>query len=307
MRRVRCPYCGAEFGVPEGVSHAVCPYCGTVVELETGSSTATYIYPARLEEPDVEGFLSARLPLLPGADPKVSEASVAETVLHYIPLFNVRVVSRARGCDAAYEVAEAALEATREPPQGFPEGYSYPVIGRVPYHPDTRRKAIFHQVGFDWRLHPGLVSLRSRVESRVARESIAYCGGAPIESSVELLGVSHYPVWEVVYEHRGGRRYRVLVDAVEARLVYAEYPVGGAGRRVMLAAAGVTAGLGTLTSLAAAALLHATAPLLGAPLAIAAAAYALTRALRRRLVYRLKSRVYNETVGRLEPPSYSSA
>ena len=296
MPRLTCPYCGAELEAPEGVSHVVCPYCGTVVELDTGSRAPTFIYPARLEERDVEAFLAARLPLLPGADPRVSEAEVLETQLHYIPLFNIRVSAEA--CEAARAVREAALEATRDLPPGFPGDYAYPVVGRAPYNPDTRRKAVFHQVGYDWRSHPKLAALVAEAESEAARESLAYCRGSPVRTETKLLGVSHYPVWLTVYQHRG-RSYTALVDAVEARIVYAEYPVGGKGRATLLASAAGASAASTAASLAVAAATHSLAALIGAPIAVAAAAYLLAKALRRKLSYRASTRVYTRPVGRL--------
>ena len=280
--RLRCPYCGAEFEAPRDVTHAVCPYCGTVVEVETGSEVRSSYYPWRLEEQDAVTYALTRLDTLPGAPRDLAEAAAYRRGrLHMLSLYVARLVAEAPGCSAAHEEEVVVVRACRGP-EGFPDDYAFPVVGRAPYRPGVAEAAVFHQVA--WRLEeaPGIGEARAALLSRASREAAAMCESpATPRVEVELVEVAHYPVWELVYGY-GGREYRVLVDAVEPRIVYAEYPTSR-GRLARVLAAYAAGGAATAALLAKAslvALAGGVAGLVAAGLAVAAAL------LRRRLVYR---------------------
>ncbi len=285
--RVTCPYCGAEYEVPGGVSHAVCPYCGTVVELATGREVPTGYYPWRLEEQEAFAYALERLETLPGAPRGLGEeAGYAKGTLHMVSLYVYRLAAWVEGCEEAREEVEEALLAS-DAPSGFPSDYSFPVVGRAPYKPGLRKGIVFHVIRED------VEELRKRVVAkklfvllgRVYNEGFTFCGvldRGRLRSETRLIGVAHYPVWELVYTYRG-RGYRVLVDAVEPRVVYAEYPARR--RRAARLLLGYTLGAGAVVL---ASLLAGTpflrASLFGATLIGAYAVYATLP--RSKLVYR---------------------
>ncbi len=251
MVKVRCPYCGAEFEAPEGVTHAVCPYCGTVVELETGRKAKTFIYPARLEEQEAFAYALERLDTLPGAPRDLGKtAGYKRGDLHMIPLYVVRVRVWAEGCEAAQEEVEEVVRAGGAP-RDFPGDYSFPVVGRVPYQPGMVKRAVFHAI----RLPAGAAAEKAleatkRLVGMVFSEARAMCESyGDVHSRADVLGVAYYPVWELVYTY-GGSDYRLLVDSVDPRILYAEYPADRSRASRLLAGYAGGAGVVTLAALA---------------------------------------------------------
>ena len=293
MPRVRCPYCGAEYQVPEGVGYAVCPYCGTTVSLETGETLPQYYYPPRLEEHDAYAAALSRASQMPGAPRSLAqEASFSKAGLHMVPLYLCRASAQALdGCETAREEREKPLLATRgEPLPGLPEDYPFPSAGRAPYSPGMlERVERFHQA----EKPPGPLceALAEEAAKAASREALlAGCTGA-VEKKHQLLGVAHYPFWLIEYQHPLSKEpLRAVVDAVDATVVYAEYPIPGSRRATLLATAAAGYAAALLAGAAAAAQLHSAAPLLGAALAgLGAAAPGLRRAVARRRRYRLSA------------------
>ncbi len=249
MVRVRCPYCGAEFEALEGVTHAVCPYCGTVVELKTGREARTFIYPARLEEQEAFAYAAERLDTLPGAPRELGKtAGYKRGELHLIPLYVIRVRVWAEGCEAAQEETEEVVMAG-DAPSGFPRDYAFPVVGRVPYRPGMVKRAVFHAI----KLPANAAAEKALSEAKMlvhtvfgeARSMCESYGG--VQSKADVLGVAYYPVWGLVYAYRGSE-YRILVDAVDPRILYAEYPADR--RRVSRLLGGYAGGAGVAALIA---------------------------------------------------------
>ncbi len=282
--RVRCPYCGAEFEAPSGVTHAACPYCGTVVELETGREARTFIYPARLEEQEAFTYALERLDTLPGSPRGLAEeAGYSRGTLHLVPLYVVRVGVWAEGCEAAQEEVEEVVRAGGAP-RGFPEDYSFPVVGRVPYRPGMVERALFHPIHVHAdRAAEEALRRAAWLTTRVYGEARAMCGDhGGVRSEARVLGVAYYPVWELVYTH-GGREYRVLVDPVDPRILYAEYPADRSrASRLLAGYAGGAAAAALLAALKGLLLLAAA----GAGGAVGAAIAAWELIARGRRVYR---------------------
>jgi hypothetical protein len=151
MPRIRCPYCGAEYEVPEGVGYAVCPYCGTTVRIETMETMPQYYYPRRLSEHDAYAAALSRASQMPGAPRRLrDEATFLKAGLHMVPLYLCRASAEAveEKCRTAREEKEKPLLATRgEPLPGLPESYPFPSTGRAPYTPGAAGSVEkFHQV-----------------------------------------------------------------------------------------------------------------------------------------------------------------
>jgi len=301
LPRVRCPYCGAEYTVPEGVGYAVCPYCGTTVRIDTGERVEQQYYPPRLSEQDAYLAALSRASQMPGAPRGLAqEAAFARAGLHMVPLYVCRATARAveEGCETAREEAEKPLLAARgEALPGLPEDYPFPATGRMPYKPGVlERVERFHPA----ERPPGPLceQLAEQAARRAAREAVlAGCSGA-VEKSHQLLAVAHYPFWLLEYSHPLSKEpLRAVVDAVDATVVYVEYPIPGARRAALaaLAAAGYTAGLAAGATVAL--YLHEPLALLAAAAtSLAAALPALRRAAARLGRYRLSAAHVPETV-----------
>jgi hypothetical protein len=301
--RIRCPYCGAEYEVPEGVSFAVCPYCGTVVRVETGEEVPQYFYPPRLGEHDAYAAALSRASQMPGAPRGLSEQAVYRRgELHLVPLYICRASAAAleERCSTAREEREATILATRgEPLPGVGSGYPFPTAGRVPYDPSLVKGSVFHQA--DRGPEEGCARLEEEAARAASREAVlSGCSGG-IEKTSKVLGVAHYPFWLIEYSHPLRREpLRAVVDAVDATAVYVEYPVPGARRALLagLAAAGYLSALATAAAVAAWG--HLPQALLGgAAVGLAAAAPGLRRATARLGRYRLRAGRVEETVVRL--------
>lgn len=252
LRRLRCPYCGAVFEAPKGAVYAVCPYCGTTLIARTGEEAPKqYYYPPRLS--DGEAFLLAvsRARMLPGAPTDIAEAaSLARSELHYLPLYVCTAEAWVEGCEGAREEREETWLATSRPPlPGLRHSYRFPALGREPYDPRRARRGVFHQP--DASPEPGCSALRARVEYRAAGEArLAGCGDG-VESRAVLVGVAHYPVWLIEYRHPLARQpLRAVVDAVDANLLYLEYPIPLERRALVLGGAAPVLGAGLVAAAA---------------------------------------------------------
>jgi len=296
-RTIKCPYCGAEFTAPEGFSYVVCPYCGTTIALDTGERREAYLYPARLEEQEAYQLAIMRASQLPGA-PRDIEAVAAykSSILHYVPLYICRAKALVEGCSEASEEREEAFLAAPRAVPGLSDDYRFPAAGREPYDPERALRGVFHQVA---RSHEEPCRrLGERLRSRVLREArLARCSGEPV-ASTELIGIAHYPVWLVKYQY-GDSTYRALVDAVDANVLYLEYPIPLERRALLLGGAAIT--LGTSIALSLAAVAATSSPLYLAswiPGAAAAAPF-LTRVVSRIGRYMMRRSRVEDTV--IEP------
>ncbi len=303
--RVRCPYCGAEYEVPEGTVYAVCPFCGTVVELATGRRPPQQYYPPRLEEQDAFAAAVSRASQLPGAPRGLAgEAAPMGSELHYVPLYVCRAEAReASGlCPTAAEVLERAVLAARPGVlPGLGHGYRFPSAGRTAFDPEKARGAVFHQAELD----PGEACREAVEEAASAARGEALLSGCSgeVEVSHQLLGVAHYPFWLIRYTHSSapGQSFTALVDAVDATVVYVEYPIPMAGRERLAGLAALALGASAGAAAAVAAALHTPLALLsGAAAGLAAAAPFLARAVARKGTYRYHPPRVQKTVTVLE-------
>lgn len=250
-RRIKCPYCGAEFEAPSGFSYVVCPYCGTTIRVDTGEAMDTYTYPVRVEEQEAYYLVVSRASQLPAAPSNIAEeSSYVSSTLHYVPLYVCRARARAPGCEGAEEEEERAFPAAPDTVPGFTDDYQFPAAGRSPFDPATAKRGVFHQVS---RGHTDKCrELRLRVAARAEREArLARCTSS-VESGSELIGLAHYPVWLVKYRHPAAdKALRGLVDAVDANVVYVEYPIPSEKRAEMTAAAATAIGVSIVIAVAA--------------------------------------------------------
>ena len=244
MPRVKCPYCGAEFNAPSGVKYIVCPYCGTTILAETGERAENqYYYPARLADNDAFLLAMARASMLPGAPSDIAERAVYKSAeLHYLPLYICRVEASVPECgEQASEHTSMAFLALKDPPLHVPREYRFPAVGRVPYDPREAARGKFYQP--DVNPDHKCVVEEQRLRGKVLEEArIAGCK-PPLspQTSSRVEGIAHYPVWRITYSHPAASRdLEAVVDAVDAQLIYLEYPIPLV-KRAMLTGAGLLA------------------------------------------------------------------
>ena len=293
---IKCPYCGAEFEAPSGYRYVVCPYCGTTIETGTGAKQETFIYPIRVEEQEAYQLAIIRASQLPGAPSDIAEASsYIDGSLHYVPLYVCSARAVVRGCEAAQEeIVEAFIAAPSAVP-GLYREYRFPAAGREPYDPEKARRGVFHQVTTSHE--DQCKRLEARVSARALREAaLARCNG-DLETETKLLGIAHYPVWLIKYQYPSSQQhYRALVDAVDANVLYLEYPIPLEKRALLLG--GAATALGTSIALAIIATIATHSPLYLASWlpGVAAAAPFLTKAVSRIGRYELRKASVEETV-----------
>ena len=294
--RIKCPYCGAEFEAPSGYRYVVCPYCGTTIETETGAKQETFIYPVRLEEQEAYQLAIIRASQLPGAPSDIADASsYVGGSLHYVPLYICSARAVVRSCEAAQEERVEAFIAAPGAVPGLHSEYRFPAVGREPYDPERARRGIFHQVTASHE--EPCKRLEARVSTRALREAtLARCNGE-LETETKLLGIAHYPIWLIKYQYPGSQqRYRALVDAVDANVLYLEYPIPLEKRALLLG--GAATALGTSIALAIIATITTHSPLYLASWlpGVAAAAPFLTKAVSRTGQYEMRKTRVEETV-----------
>ena len=222
-----CPYCGAEFEIPQGVPIATCPYCGTSIKVETGEHfkehylfRVNYDYNAAYEK--LLAVVSREV-----GSPKDLSTSSAPTggTLYFIPLYVFHIDLKAmhgRG-KVSEEVEDVATLASKDVPVPIPEGYKFPVRGRLYFDPKVVKGGKYLSPLID--PEKALQLVESPFRDKVMKEALLETGSKliKIESHSEFIGLAHYPFWEVKYSYKG-EEYRGYIDACDGTVVYAEYP-----------------------------------------------------------------------------------
>jgi len=234
-RTIRCPYCGARFTAPEGVSVAVCPYCGTAVWQASGDEIeGHFIYEDMLGYEGAHEAVKDAVQRQNGAPSDIGENLLASSGhLHYVPLhlYHVKVKASCPGSgDAVVEEYKTFL-ASRSPPRGVPEDYRFPVRGWREFRPKILDYGVYHQVEVDQEELKRAASAKAR--RRVTLYALNGCDEPQVEDETHWDGIIHYPFWEVIYTY-GNHKYRGLVDAAGGIVLYLEYPVSPGKRRTRL-------------------------------------------------------------------------
>jgi hypothetical protein len=254
MKTIRCPYCGAQFEVPETVSVAVCPYCGTTLWIQTGELFKEhYIYPINYEyNRAYEAAIGIAARQFAAPDDLAENSSPRAGSIHWIPLYlyNIRITASCPGNpEAGLEERWYSVLATSKPPKGLTEEYRFPTRGRRFFEPRKVERGRYYQPDKDPK--EPLQRLTSTVITRVLREAYNWCENPEVKDESKWEGIVHYPFWEVGYSYKG-KGYCALVDAADGSPVYIEYPIGtmkraaltGGALGVLLGGAGLGLALG---------------------------------------------------------------
>jgi len=247
---MKCPHCGAEFDVPDGVSAAVCPYCGTTINVATREvEVEHYIFPVIYDLNKAYGKLKAIVSRQFGVPIDLSDASnLIFRRLHYIPLYVYYVEGRAICKDSeVLEIDYVAIPALKIAPVPIPENYRFPVRGRQYFKPAILEMGKYYTPA----LSKDAVEkyAKSKIYYRLVSEARLSCPEAPIKIDCKYGGLVHYPIWELVYSYKN-EKFRGIVDAVCGEVLFAEYPMSTLHRTYALALAvgmaigGLIVGLG---------------------------------------------------------------
>ncbi|MEZ0248240.1 MAG: zinc ribbon domain-containing protein [Thermoproteus sp.] len=274
--RVRCPFCGAEYDVPDGATFAVCPYCGTALR-EGRTYGSVYIFEPRL---DSTAAFRRALAFRPWASPSdLSSASPASAELHFLPLYLYRVEFPPYAELATYATALAL----KDPPFYIPEDYRFPARWRAPFKASLERRAVFHQP----QLSPEEAWSRARRPYDAEARAYASAFKTPVEARSGFEGLVYYPFWRLQYGYRD-KKYAAVVDAAEGDVVYMEYPISVRGRaQSAIAATALIVGAVVVGAIAGAFAFHPLWGMLGGAVGgVGGAARLLAFVVGRKAVYR---------------------
>jgi len=217
-----CSNCGGSFDVPETVSVVTCPYCGLTVNIKVGKlDFEHYFYPAIYDAQTAYGRLKSILSRQFGVPKGFSDQiNLMGRVLHYIPLYLFYVEGRSKGGPEVLEVEYVALPALKMLPVPIPQGYSFPVRGKIYFKPQIVKDAKFYSptVSID-----DLEKIaRARIYNRFSRELDLV--GRRLEAKIESRceGLVHYPIWEFKYSYLN-YQFNGFVDAVNGEVLYGQY------------------------------------------------------------------------------------
>ena len=224
---IKCPYCGAEIEVIQGVPIVSCSYCGTSIKVKTGERfkehylfRINYDYNSAYEK--LIGLVSREV-----GSPKdlVVNSAPSGGTLHFIPLYVFHIDLRAmRGEQkVSEEVEDISVLASDKVFVPIPKGYRFPVRGRLYFSPRIVKRGIYLSPS----ISPEGVLMTTEIPFRekVVREAILETGSKNIEvvSNSKFTGLAHYPFWEIKYSY-GNKEYTGYVDACDGTVVYAEHP-----------------------------------------------------------------------------------
>ncbi len=250
MIELRCPYCGAEYRVPKGTVYATCPYCGTTVRIgEKRVEERHYVFRLMIDKNrayrDLVEYAEQQWNSVHGLSAK---ASMNKAILHYLPLYIVRINIRVESEEGREYKKYVSALAMKQPPFPLPPDYGFPVRGRDSFKPAIIKNTRYYMPN----LPPALVVSRLKAEYlEEAKELAEALGGAKIIDESGLEGIAHYPFWEIRYVYKE-KNYRGIIDGADGTVVYLEYPLSmtgrimtlSAGTAILLGSTGLGAGIG---------------------------------------------------------------
>ncbi len=260
MVEIRCPYCGAEYKVPRGSVYATCPYCGTTVKIgEQRVEEKHYVFRLMIDKnrayKDIVEYAEQQWNSVRGL---VEKALVEKAILHYLPLYIIRINIRVEAEEGREYKKYVSALAMKQPPFPLPPDYGFPVRGKDTFKPSIIKNTRYYMPD----IPPSLIVSRLKAEYlEEAKELAEALGGANIVDESSMEGVAHYPFWEIHYKYED-RIYRGVIDGADGTIVYLEYPLSTTGR-IMTLSAGTTILLGCV-GLGAGIGILAAHPLLGA-------------------------------------------
>ncbi len=254
MVEIRCAYCGAEYKVPRGSVYATCPYCGTTMKIsEQRIEEKHYLFRLMIDKnrayKDIVEYAGQQWNSVHGLAKKTS---VWKTILHYLPLYIVKINIRVEAEEGREYKRYVSALAMKQPPFPLPPDYGFPVRGKDTFKPSIIKNTRYYMPD----IPPSLIVSRLKAEYlEEAKEFAEALGGASIVDESSMEGVAHYPFWEIHYKYND-RIYRGIIDGADGTIVYLEYPLSTTGRirilsagtTILLGCTGLGAGVGALVA-----------------------------------------------------------
>ncbi len=261
-KKVKCPYCSAEYKIPATVTYATCPYCGTTFELANPEEKIEhYLFKTIIDKNQAyrlaKGFASQQIGV---AEDIEENSSFSKARIYYVPIY-IYEINILTPCieeleeleneekeeknelklsiHGGEEVEYKLVIATNDLPLPIPPNYYFPARARMYFKPTILKNGIYLQPTKDpFRVFEEIKqpSLRKVIEEA----KISCPRGYKIIDESKYVGIAHYPFWDILYAYKG-KEYRSIVDAADGTIVYLEYPLSWKGRITNFAG-----GLGTL-------------------------------------------------------------
>ncbi len=243
---VKCPYCGAEYRVPETVSYATCPYCGTTFKLDKpGEKIEHFLFKMQYDKNDAFRIAKEIGAHQVGVVEDLADAASFDSAkLYYVPvyIYEINIKTPCKGekeevnengeidlsIHGGEEVGYTITPALRNLPIPLPPNYGFPARARMYFKPTVLKNGVYLQPELDpYQVFEEIKkpSLRQAIEEA----KIACPEGYDIIDKSRYLGIAHYPFWLITYTYQG-QKYQALVDAADGTLVYLEYPLSMKGR-----------------------------------------------------------------------------
>ncbi len=256
---VKCPYCGAEYRIPETVTYATCPYCGTTFKIENPEEKIEhYLFRMIIDKNNAyrlaKSFATQQIGV---AEDLADNAEFRSAKIYYVPvyIYEVKILAPCKeeleelekekessielGVHGGEEVNYVLVVANDNLPIPLPENYSFPARARMYFKPSILKNGVYLQPLLDpYEVFEEVKqpSLKQAVEEA----EMACSNGYEVIDESQYLGIAHYPFWHIKYSYKG-KEYQALVDAADGTIVYLEYPYSLKGRLI-----GFTGGLGAL-------------------------------------------------------------
>ncbi len=243
---IKCPYCTAEYRVPETIKYATCPYCGTTFRLDKPDAKIEHflfkmVFDKNSAYKLARDFATHQVGVV---EDLYENSSFESATLYYVPLYiyeiNIKALCKSEkeetsesgeveiAVHGGEEVSYELVKAVDKVPIPLPDDYGFPARARMYFKPTILKDGKYLQPNRDPMEIFNSVK-RPSLEQAIEEAKISCDRGYHVIDNSKYHGIAHYPFWWIKYSYRG-KTYNALVDAADGTIVYLEYPLSMSGR-----------------------------------------------------------------------------
>ncbi len=260
LRSVRCSQCAGPLSAREGHRILVCGHCGVRTAVREHGGFSRWYLPNRIDRLEAAGAAAAWLEEYPGITKRAREASLAETRLVYVPIWEHR--SLVAGWEFGHKlrtryelvgdeeserldlklVREGVEEPSLQERRYYEAATDLPLLGATRPRITGRELMLPLLAG---ELDPSVTVLEAQgsadeVAAAGRKAALLPVSGASSPDSHmfalrESTALLYYPLWLLRYQV-GNRFYRIVVNGRNGSVNSAEAPASNAGRVTRLVA-----------------------------------------------------------------------